>query len=71
MTNWILIWNDIDGASRGEEYFTNKEKAKERLQEIKDEYFIEELEWELKEGKKCPCCQSIVDSKTKLKGLGA
>lgn len=60
MSNWILTWNDIDGESHGEEYFTNKELAKERIQELKDEYNIEEIEWELKEGKKCPCCKKWV-----------
>jgi hypothetical protein len=67
MVDYILTWNDIDGESHGEEFFTNKEKAKERIQELKDEYSFDEIEWELKEGKKCPCCNSIVSNEIKFK----
>ena len=70
MTKWILKWNDACGESNGEECIDSKEELKERIEEIKDEYTIEDLEWEAKKAEVCPCCKEwVIKGKVKKKNL--
>ena len=67
---WILKWCDACGESNGEEEFNSKEEVKERLEEIKSEFMIEDLEWECYQAEVCPCCKTWVKKGTiKVKKL--
>ncbi len=48
---WIIDWWDTFSEEHGKELFNSKIKARERLQELKDEY-KENLEWEIRKAVK-------------------
>jgi len=62
MMIWILDWNTCceDDLHKDTEYFSNKEKLKERIEELKEQYEgFEELEYSISKGERCSKCGNV------------